>query len=300
MNALVKIGIVIGLASLLSGRRSAIGNKLYDSVKIKERGRVEKYWGDLKKELDTRKYIGVSEVKNGKEYFDVNEGIRVFNLYGVEFGNWMSQADRMNFYYSSMVSLTDLSKILGITRNQIGLKNSLSLALGARGNGGNVAAFYQPRPYEVINLTKPSGMGALAHEYAHAIDFYLAKKYKKGVVVVPSGYRTTRKQVDSDILNGNKTRPEYYFEKLFESLYWNDEKPTDFHKKLQGKGKYNESRVEVWARTFEVYINMKLKEKGIKNNFLQSGGLGTDVYPSEALIKKCNYWIQKIINITYN
>ena len=44
----------------------------------------------------------------------------------------------------------------------------LGLAFGARGHG-KAAAHYEPG-HRVINLTKPSGAGCLAHEWFHAWD----------------------------------------------------------------------------------------------------------------------------------
>ena len=48
---------------------------------------------------------------------------------------------------------------------------SLAIAFGARGSGSALAHFEPAR--NVINLTKLKGAGSLAHEWGHALDFFL-------------------------------------------------------------------------------------------------------------------------------
>ena len=48
---------------------------------------------------------------------------------------------------------------------------SLAIAFGARGKGGALAHFEPGR--NVINLTKIKGAGSLAHEWGHALDYFL-------------------------------------------------------------------------------------------------------------------------------
>jgi len=90
---------------------------------------------------------------------------------GGEFGNWLTDNDRhasMNMAYDSLM---DMARILQIRPNDISLGNTLAIAFGARGRGGTNAgaAHYEP-DRQVINLTKMSGAGCLAHEWAHALD----------------------------------------------------------------------------------------------------------------------------------
>lgn len=90
---------------------------------------------------------------------------------GGEFGNWLNENDRqasMNMAYDALRNLADLLKI---RQEDVSLNGGLAIAFGARGRGGAGAgaAHYEPMR-QVINLTKMSGAGCLAHEWGHALD----------------------------------------------------------------------------------------------------------------------------------
>lgn len=102
--------------------------------------------------------------------------LNVFGFYGGEFGNWLNEKDKqqnLNYSYDAFV---DLAKALNISNNDIAFNGELSIAYGARGRAG-AAAHYEPAR-KVINLTKMSGAGSLAHEWGHALDHYLSRCFK--------------------------------------------------------------------------------------------------------------------------
>lgn len=97
-----------------------------------------------------------------------------FGFRGGEFGNWTTDDDRqqsLNFAYEA---LHDLANTLNIPPKAISLNGTLGIAFGARGKTA-AAAHYEPGTV-VINLTKLRGAGALAHEWAHAMDDYFGRK----------------------------------------------------------------------------------------------------------------------------
>ncbi|MEY4243547.1 MAG: hypothetical protein RLZZ245_1132, partial [Verrucomicrobiota bacterium] len=103
-----------------------------------------------------------------------------FGFRGVEFGNWMRQAgdgkERQEVLNHAYDGLIDLAELLGIPPMAISLNGELGLAFGARGQGlSGAKAHYEP-DYVVINLTKMSGAGSLAHEWIHALDHYLGRQ----------------------------------------------------------------------------------------------------------------------------
>lgn len=104
----------------------------------------------------------------GEDYMDV------FGFRGGEFGNWMSEQDRLVSLNMGYEALLDLAKVLQIEPSDISLGGALAIAFGARGRAG-AAAHYEP-DREVINLTKMNGAGSLAHEWAHALDDILGKQ----------------------------------------------------------------------------------------------------------------------------
>lgn len=99
-----------------------------------------------------------------------------FSLRAVEFGNWNNQAERQEVMNHAYDALMDLSEMLNIPPKAIGLNGELGLAFGARGQGLSGARAHYERNYGVINLTKMSGAGSLAHEWFHALDHYLARQ----------------------------------------------------------------------------------------------------------------------------
>lgn len=88
-----------------------------------------------------------------------------------EFGNWMGESDRQVSLDMGYDALRDLARVLKISPEDISLGGKLAIAFGARGKGGASAgaAHYEPER-QVINLTKMSGAGCLAHEWGHALD----------------------------------------------------------------------------------------------------------------------------------
>jgi len=137
------------------------------------------------------------DFRNGK---DVSEEdlLNTFGLRGVQFGNWTNQADRQQSINHAYDALMDLANVLDIPAAAVGLGGRMGLAFGARGHGGRNAAHYEP-VQRAINLTKMSGAGALAHEWAHALDDYLGSE---------SGDVGGRFYVSGGTTTGSRLRPE--------------------------------------------------------------------------------------------
>ena len=90
---------------------------------------------------------------------------------GGEYGNWLNANDRQTSLDMAYDALKNLAEILNIPPEDVSLNGALAIAFGARGRGGASAgaAHYEPLR-QVINLTKMSGAGCLAHEWGHALD----------------------------------------------------------------------------------------------------------------------------------
>jgi hypothetical protein len=99
-----------------------------------------------------------------------------FGVRGVEFGNWNNQDERREVMNHAYDGLLDLAEVVGLPPKALAMNGDLALAFGARGHGlSGARAHYEPRR-AVINLTKMAGAGALAHEWYHAFDHYLARQ----------------------------------------------------------------------------------------------------------------------------
>lgn len=99
-----------------------------------------------------------------------------FSFSGINFGNWLkgntNNAERQLHLNHAYDSFMDLADILGVPHRALSLNGMLGLAIGAQGSGA-YAAHFVPGVNE-INLTRTSGAGSLAHEFAHALDHYFA------------------------------------------------------------------------------------------------------------------------------
>lgn len=141
------------------------------------------------KRITTEKIKGklISMVgRKGPEYRKPEEDIssdrlmQEFNLKGVNFGNWMkgetNDAERqlhLNHAYDAMM---DLSSLMDISPEVIGMNRTAGLAIGAQGRGGTAAAHFVPGVNE-FNITREEGAGFLGHEYGHGIDHLMAKAF---------------------------------------------------------------------------------------------------------------------------
>lgn len=99
-----------------------------------------------------------------------------FGFKGVNFGNWMkgegNTAERQLHLNHAYDSMHDLAELLNVPPKAVSLDGMLGVAVGAQGSG-HYAAHFVPGLNE-INLTRTSGAGSLAHEWAHALDHYFA------------------------------------------------------------------------------------------------------------------------------
>lgn len=122
--------------------------------------------------------VGLSRRMEGED-ISSDRLMEDFGLRGVNFGNWMktpaARAEAQLHLNHAYDSLHDLAEILDVPPKALSLGGMLGLAFGAQGHGGRNAAHFVPGVNE-INLTRSTGAGALAHEWAHAIDHYFARQ----------------------------------------------------------------------------------------------------------------------------
>jgi len=102
-----------------------------------------------------------------------------FGFRAVEFGKWENQDERQEVMNHAYDGLLDLADVLHVPAKALSLNGDLALAFGARGQGLSGAKAHYETDYGVINLTKMTGAGSLAHEWFHALDHYLARQDTK-------------------------------------------------------------------------------------------------------------------------
>lgn len=185
-----------------------------------------------------------------------------FKFRGVQFGNYVEGSRRQQDLDNAYDALSDLAAALDIPTQAISLNGKLGLAFGARGRGGKnaVAAHFEPEEV-VINLTKESGAGSLAHEWFHALDNYFAK------LDGGTGEFVTNGDVNPLVPN---IRPEVLaaFNDVIKAI--NDSGMPKRAEQLDGRRSkdYWSGREEMAARAFESYIIGKLHEQNAANDYL--------------------------------
>ncbi|MDW9478724.1 hypothetical protein GOB57_08405 [Sinorhizobium meliloti] len=121
--------------------------------------------------LDHIERVGLPDRRGGQDV-SPQTFIDVFGFRGIEFGEWLPDDERQMVLNHGYDALIDLAEAIGFTPGQLSLGGELALAFGARGKGGAHAAHYEAGR-RVVNLTRLSGAGSLAHEWGHALDHVL-------------------------------------------------------------------------------------------------------------------------------
>ena len=192
---------------------------------------------------------------------------KTFGFRGVQFGNYVEGAKRIEDVNNAYDSLMDMAEVLHIPEKAISLNGELGLAFGARGKGGKHAALAHYEPGQVvINLTKNKGAGSLAHEWWHALDNYFGKKNKGEMATETYGTRTPEFREEMAKAYSN-------VKSAVRKAIYSRSKELD---KTRSKD-YWSTDVEMTARAFETYIKHKINSQGFSNDYL-ANIIGEDAY----------------------
>jgi hypothetical protein len=185
---------------------------------------------------------------------------------GVEFGNWVNQTERAALLNSAFDGFHDLAAVLNIAPAAVTLNGSLAFAFASRGHSG-AAAHYEPAR-RVINLTKKSGAGCMAHEWFHAVDNFAAGG---GI----HNYATERRDHPAAFA-------------ILEAI-----KRTDYYRRSQNlarfKGDYWTEGRELTARAFEGVAAVMLNAAGICSDFLVNCK-SMDEFTAEDVASRSDYY----------
>ena len=172
---------------------------------------------------------------------------------GVEFGNWVTQAERASLLNAAFDGFHDLAQLFGLSAGDMALHGSLAFAFASRGKSGAMA-HYEPLR-QVINLTKKNGAGCMAHEWFHALDNWA--QYSAG----RAGYATEATTTAAT------TAAERAGAALLQAI-----RKTEFFRRSQNlaiyKGDYWVKAIELAARGFESVCAFLLRVSGICSDFL--------------------------------
>lgn len=184
-----------------------------------------------------------------------------FGLRAIEFGNYVEASRRRKDLNDTADSFADLSAVLGIPERAIGQGGALAAAFGARG-GGRARGHYEENR-RVFNLTKTSGAGVLAHEWFHAADNAATMADATDPEARANGFAS---RTDRDLLvafrdSGYAGRM-LGLDALRSSEYWSMPE-------------------EMAARSFETWLDRRLRDEGISNGHLIDICRESDAYPTE-------------------
>lgn len=109
-------------------------------------------------------------------WINVASFLKAFDFGYLEFGRWVKQNEREARFKGLAEGCLILSSNLFFDNSNLGCDRNINLAIGARGAGGKTLAHFEPAAM-VINTTKVGGNHSFAHEYAHALDYFLGMHY---------------------------------------------------------------------------------------------------------------------------
>jgi hypothetical protein len=174
---------------------------------------------------------------------------------GLQYGNSVTDDERKHHVQKAAEALVDLADATGLPDSAIGLNGTLGLAIGARGRGGAVAHYESTM--KVINLTRKKGVGSLSHEWGHALDNYAAGG---GSFLSQNSGAPEKRAAMNEVKSAWTTSG--FTRQVYDSIRE--------VKKAGGQlsEEYWLSDVEMFARSFEAHVSLKLEKAGRSNTYL--------------------------------
>lgn len=217
----------------------------------------------------SKAYVSGKSIREGGRQLSAETAVKAVStmlddmgMRGVQWGNSVTDDERQHHGPRAAEAFMDLADAVGLSDADISLGGKLGLAIGARGHG-NALAHYEGHT-QVINLTRKSGVGSLAHEWGHAFDHSLRHFGKEFF----SEDHVTERTV-------GKTPLHEAYAKL-------DDATRDFRDRIkdttdmlvqnkqmsQAKAEYWREKKEIFARCFERFVQHKLNKQGRDNTYL--------------------------------
>lgn len=218
--------------------------------------------------------------------------LEVFRLKGVNFGNWMltpaARAEAQLHLNHAYDSFHDLAEVLGVPPKAISLNGMLGLAIGAQGHGGKASAHFVPGVNE-INITRESGAGFLAHEWAHAVDHYFATQGGLSTSTAPylsehaelGGTRTLHQRegnkfVEVTVPRFGDTRPEVVtaFKTIVDKMTKRPQTVEEAHANTETSNARTRKNIDSWLSAIRRDFKDQEQEFDVLADRVRSGELG--------------------------
>lgn len=210
-----------------------------------------------------------------------------WNLRAAQWGESVSDKERKDHLKNACESLSDLQDALGLSNEMISFGGKLGIAFGARGRG-NALAHFEPG-HNVINLTRKNGIGALAHEFGHALEHNLYDMKKSGGLAGSLGFipkdlsksfRDTERNNSRENIDQSFAQNQEKFTTHLKVFYERMCKSESFKAMPVNHKKCLKDPAEIFARTFEAMVKRKLEKKSRTNTYLVSCE-GESIYPND-------------------
>jgi hypothetical protein len=199
-------------------------------------------------------------------------------LRGVQWGNYVTDDERQHHLKKTAEAFADLADATGLPDSAISLGGKLGLAIGARGRAG-ARAHYEPNT-QVINLTRTSGVGSLAHEWGHGLDHYLEgfADGDQGGTFHSGRSVSAHRDADPETLKAMRA-----VRQALQTSGYRDRLRAEVKARIKA-GRLGKNAEDYWlsphemfARTFERHVQDKLHGEGRENTYLV--GLRKDGHP---------------------
>jgi hypothetical protein len=181
-------------------------------------------------------------------------------LKAINFGNWMKEnsnaKERQEHVNSAFDAFHDLAEVLGLPVKAMSLDGMLGLAIGAQGKG-KAAAHFIPG-YNEINLTRGSGAGSLAHEWAHGLDHYFG--VQAGLATKDQPFASWISRVGKRFNNEEvDIRPEIVnaFNTIVETMRRTKETLEDAKARMEASAKAAKDRVDSYIKNNDLAEKVK-------------------------------------------
>lgn len=294
--------------------------KIVDSGKVAPQGKADVYWKgriELIFKPDSEKVRKGDQLPKAYNFTDMRYLENYYKLRAFEFGNWLSQQDRLNYLSGLGIALFDIHKAINMPPDKFGLSGRLGIAFGARGYGGTKAHF-APHSF-TINLNRYSrppkvksrkdnfnrldlliqggGIGSFVHEYGHALDYYGGLQVERGDTLALSRDEVINPNPKKELLNENSLRG--LMERLLFKIIWkNNKEHSAYYQRLSKatKKKYYFQRNELFARAFEVYVSYKFHKQNHYNVFCSKLKYTKGIYLDFSEMKKLESDFDGLIN----
>lgn len=237
--------------------------------------------------------------KQGLDLLDKSTGGK-YQMRAVQWGKSVTDEEREHHLQCVVDSFQDLTDILGLPPEMASYNGRLGLAIGARGKS-HASAHYEPST-DMINLTRASGVGTLAHEWGHFFDYTVRNVSGDKGGTLPSERSWVGPGDELPVhraMAAMKDTPEWRqcYADIRTAAYqavrekrMSAEKARDYW--LCGP--------ELWARTFERYVQHKLRAAGRENTYLSGLGQGSKLWPTPEHIEALAPHIDKIFDAFRN